>query len=190
MRYVPAVLCLAARQSESAVLVQLLLVHLPEVRGIVGDAFAVVVVLDGGAHGLLGQHAAVDLVRGQPVQRLDDRLVRERERLVDGLALDHLGGHGACGNGRAAAEGVELDVGDGAVFIHLDIHAHDVAALGIADLADAVGVVDLADVAGIAEMIHNFFTVKCHDLLSPFPYLEGDNPSGPAGRLPVSGEGK
>ncbi len=46
-------------------------------------ALAAVVVGQGGLHRLLGQHAAMHLDRGQAVQRLDHRLVRQLQRLVD-----------------------------------------------------------------------------------------------------------
>ena len=151
--------------------VRLFLVGELELLGVVCDAAAVVVVLHRGAHGLLGQHGAVDLVRGQAVERLDHRLVGELQGLVDGLADDQLRRHRARGDGAAAAEGVELAVGDDALVVHLDIHAHDVAALGVADLADPVGVVDLAHVARIAEMIHDLFTVQCHCCILPKLYF-------------------
>ncbi len=46
------------------------------------------------------------------------------------------------------------------VVLDLQVHLHDVAALGVADLADAVGVLDLADIAGVREMIHDGFLYK------------------------------
>ena len=66
-----------------------------------------------------------------------------------GLALDQLRRHGARGDGGAAAERFELDVRN-LVIIDLQIDLHDIAALGIADLADAVGILDDADIARIA----------------------------------------
>ena len=47
---------------------------------------------------------------------------------------------------------LNLHVGYHAV-LHLDIHLHNVAALGVADLADAVGVIHLADVARVLKMV-------------------------------------
>src|SRR5699024_449247 len=101
--------------------------------------------------------------RGQAVERLGHGLVRELHRLGDGLALYHLRRHGAGRDGAAAAEGLELDVGD-YVAVYLQVYLHDVAALGVADLADAVRVLDDADVPGVAEMIHNGLAVKSHDI--------------------------
>ena len=60
---------------------------------VVGDAVFVIVILDGGADGLLGQNGAVDLVGGQTVQRFYHGLVGELEGFFNGLALDQLGGH-------------------------------------------------------------------------------------------------
>ena len=125
---------------------------------VVGDAMLVVIILDGSLDRLLGQHRAMDLVGGQAVQRLHHRLVGEGERLFNGLALDHLGGHAAGGDGRPAAEGVKLYVGDDPVF-YLDIHTHDVAAFGVAHLADAVGVLHFAQVTGVLKVVHDLFTV-------------------------------
>ena len=88
---------------------------------------------------LFGQHGAVQLVRGQTAQRVDTSLFVRASALFDGLALDHLGGDGGRGDGAAAAKRLELDVLD-AVVLDLEVHLHDVAALGVADLADAVRV--------------------------------------------------
>ena len=41
-----------------------------------------VIVLDGGLDGLLGQNGAVQLVRGQSAQRIDDLLIGQRQRIV------------------------------------------------------------------------------------------------------------
>ena len=118
----------------------------------------VVIVLDGGADGLLRQHGAVNLVRGQAVQRFYHRLVGEGQGVLHLLALDELGGHGAGGDGAAAAESLKLHVYDDAV-LDFEVHFHDVAALGVAHLAHAVGVGDVAHIAGVAEVVHDLFTV-------------------------------
>ena len=126
----------------------------------VGDVVLVVIVPDGGPHRLLRQDGTVDLLGGQTVQRLHHRLVAEGQGLADGLALDELRGHGTGGDGAAAAEGVELHVGDGlGVAVHLDIHPHDVAALGVAHCSDAVGLIHLAYVPGMLEVVHDLVTV-------------------------------
>ena len=104
----------------------------------------------------------MQLVRGQTVERFHDLLVRHGERFLDRLALDHLGGHGARSDGAAAAERFKLHVLDDVV-LDLQIHLHNIAAFGVADLADAVRIGDLADVAGIFEMIHYLIAVKSHD---------------------------
>ena len=80
---------------------------------------------------------------------------------MNGLALDHLGGHGGGGNGAAAAEGLELHVLD-AVILDLEVHFHNVAALGVAYLAYAVGIGDLSHIPGMGEMIHDSFCIECH----------------------------
>ena len=98
---------------------------------------------------------------GQTVQRLGNGLVGQLQSLVDGLALDHLGGHGGRRDGGAAAKGLKLHVLDDIVF-NFQINLHDVAALGVADLAHAVGALDGAHVPGVHEVIHNFFAVQCH----------------------------
>ena len=58
----------------------------------------------------------------------------------------------------AAAEGLELYVGDG-VILNFQVDLHNIAALGVAHLTHAVGVRKDAHVSGVAEMVHNFFTV-------------------------------
>ncbi len=52
-------------------------------QDVVGDAVLVVVVLDGGLDGLLRQHGAVELVRGQTVQGVDDLLVGQLQRVFE-----------------------------------------------------------------------------------------------------------
>ena len=74
----------------------------------------------------------MDLDGRQTFQSLDNSLVGQLQSLVHGLALDEVGGHAAGGNGCAAAEGEELDINDDVV-LDLEVHPHDVAALGVAD---------------------------------------------------------
>ncbi len=114
--------------------------------------------------GVGAEIGAVHLVLGQPAELLGDELVGDGHGLVQGLALGHLADHAGDGDGRAAAEGLELDVGQ-PVVLDLDVERHHVAADGIADLADAVGVGQDADVAGIGEMVHDFVAVH-HEPLS------------------------
>ena len=80
---------------------------------------------------------------------------------MNGLALDHLGGHGTGGDGAAAAERLKLHVLDDVV-LDLQIHLHNIAAFGVADLADTVRVFDRADIARVHEMIHDGLCIKCH----------------------------
>ncbi len=100
----------------------------------------------------------MQLVGGQPVERFDNGLVAQLEGLLNGLALDHLGGHGRGGHGCAAAKGLEFDVHDHVVF-DLEHHLHDVAALLVAHHANGVGVRQLAHVAGMGEVIHDLFGI-------------------------------
>ena len=126
-----------------------------------------VIILDGGFDSLFRQNGAVQFVSGQTVQRLGNGFVRELKNFFERLALNQFGRHGTRGDSRAAAESFKFGVSDHAV-VDFQIHFHDVAAFGVADLPDAVRVLDTADVARVAEMIHNFFAVKCHvNHLSP-----------------------
>ena len=94
----------------------------------------------------------------ESVKSIDDLLVADRKRLVNGFALYKLGSHGGRRNGARAAEGLKLDVVDFSV-LYLEINLHDIAALSVADLADTVRIGNLADVARIFEMIHNLIAV-------------------------------
>ena len=76
-----------------------------EVLLVVGKTRAIVVVLQCVLDGFLGQDGAVQLVGGQTVQGFGHGLIGQAHGIVNGLALDHLGGHGGGGNGAAAAEG-------------------------------------------------------------------------------------
>lgn len=129
---------------------------------VVGNVVLVVIVLDRGLDGFLRQHGAVELVRGQTAEGVDDLLIGQRQRVFERAALDHLGGDGARCDRAAAAEGLKFDVFD-PVVLDLQVHLHDVAALGVADLADAVRVRDLADIARVHEMIHDGLGIKCHN---------------------------
>ena len=97
-------------------------------------------------------------MRGKSAQRIDDVLVCHIESLFDRLALDHLSCHRARGNRAAAAEGLKLHVFN-FIVLDLEIHLHDVAAFGVADLTDAIGVGKLAHVARMGEMLHYLFAV-------------------------------
>ena len=99
------------------------------------------------------------LRNGQAVERFGNRLVGQLERFLKRLALDHLGCHRAGRDRRAAAEGLELDTLNDPVVRHLEVDLHDVAALGVANLADAVCILDLAHVARMGEVIEHLFTV-------------------------------
>src|ERR1035437_2353461 len=134
--------------------------------GLFGDVVLLLPVADGGADGVFGEDRTVDLDRRQG-EFLDDVGVGDGEGFGDGLALDPLGGEGAGGDGRAAAEGLELSVLDDLGFgVDADLETHDVAALGCADEAGAYalgGLVEGADVAGVLVVVYYFFAV-CHDV--------------------------
>ena len=132
------------------------------------DALTAVVVGQSSLDGLLGKNRAVHLDRGQTFQSLHNGLVGQLQRLIHGLALDQIGGHAAGGNGCAAAKGEELDVHDHIV-LNFQVHAHDVAALGIAHFTHAVCIGQLTYVVRICEMLHDLGTIHtCHNYCSPF----------------------
>ena len=125
------------------------------------------VVLDGALDGVLSQDRTVDLDRRQG-QFFDDSHVVDGQGLVHGLTLEPLGGQAGGCDGRAAAEGLELRLGDGlGSGVHFDLEAHHVAALGGSDQAgtDVVAVlIQGADVAGVLEVVEKFFAV-CHNYI-------------------------
>ena len=92
---------------------------------------------------------------GGTAQGLRHRLVGDVGRLPETLAHHHLGHHARGGHGGAAAERLELDVGDPVLVIDGDADAHHIAADRVADLADAVGVLDLPHVARVREVVHD-----------------------------------
>ena len=126
------------------------------------DALTTVVVGQSGLDGLLSQNRAVDLDGRQTFQSLDNGLVGQLQSLVNGLALDEVGGHAAGCDRSAAAEGEELDVNDDVV-LDFEVHPHDVAALGVADFTHAVCVGDLTHVVRMCKMLHDLCAIHtCH----------------------------
>ena len=125
----------------------------------VQDALTDIVVADGGLDGLFGQDGAVHLVQGKAVQRFGHLVVGEGEGLLYRTALDHLGGHGTGGDGRAAAEGLEFGVGDDVV-LDPEGDLHDIAAFGVSCDAHCVRVLNGTGVAGVIEVIH--YLVRIH----------------------------
>src|SRR5712664_979025 len=121
------------------------------------------VVLDRGLDGVLGQDRAVDLHRRER-QLLGDLRVLDGRGLVQGLALDPLGYERARRDRRAAAVGLEARILDAAVGADLDLQLHDVAAGRRADHAGADGIVALverADVSRVFVVIY-YFVAICH----------------------------
>ena len=83
----------------------------------------------------------------------------ESEGILNALALDKLGSHRRGSDCSAAAERLELAICDNIVLVDLEIYLHNIAALCIADNANALRVINLTNVSGIGEMIHNLFTI-------------------------------
>ena len=126
------------------------------------DALTAVVVGQSSLDSLLSQNRAVHLDRGQTLQSFHNGLVGQLQCLVHGLALDQVGGHAAGGNGGTAAKGQELDINDHVV-LDLQVHAHDIAALGVAHFTHAVCIGDLADIVRVCEMLHDLCAIHtCH----------------------------
>src|SRR5262249_39110296 len=120
--------------------------------------------------GVLGQHRAVNLDRGQ-VQLLHDHAVLDLLRLVDRLALEPFGRERRRRDGRAASERLELGVLDASIVADLDLQAHDVAARRRADESSAYAIVTLVerpDVARVLVMFDDLVAV-CHGTRSYFP---------------------
>ena len=101
----------------------------------------------------------MDLDRRKSLERFHDRFVRQLFHFRKRSSFDKLGRHGARRDRRTAAERLELDVLDDFIFVDLQKHLHDVAALGVADGADAGRVRNLTDVSGMLKMIQNFFRI-------------------------------
>ena len=57
------------------------------------DAVSLIVIVDSRLNRFFGEDGAVDFCGRKPIERLDDRLIGERESLVDRFALYELGCH-------------------------------------------------------------------------------------------------
>lgn len=124
------------------------------------DALALVVVGKSGTYSLLCENGAVYLLRRKSLERFDNCLVGKAQSVVDRLALYHFGCDGRSCDRCAAAEGLELTIGDSlCIVIDLDVHLHYIAALCVADLADTVCVFDFTNVSRVCEMVHYFIAV-------------------------------
>src|SRR6266705_2461284 len=138
------------------------------VRGPLGgrnfDAVFLLPVADGGLDGVFSEHGTVNLHRRKRTLAHDVRVL-DRKRLINRLALHPLGGERGAGDGRPAAEGLELGFfNDLGLRVDLHLQLHHVAALRRADEAGPnVGIFlrEAADVARIVVVIHYFFAV-CH----------------------------
>src|SRR6476660_2041599 len=86
------------------------------------------VVLEGGLDGVLGEHRAVNLHRGQ-LELADDVRILDLGRLVHRPTLEPFCGQARRGDGAPAAKGLELGVlDDPRLQVDLDLELHDVAA--------------------------------------------------------------
>ena len=98
-----------------------------------------------------------DIVLALEEYDLSDKQCKALLKSPSPLADDAAGG-----NGGTAAKGQELDINDHVV-LDLQVHAHDIAALGVADLTHAVCIGDLADIVRVCEMLHDLCAIHtCH----------------------------
>lgn len=95
---------------------------------------------------------------------LGDLGVLDAAGLLEGHATDKLGQVAAAGDGGSAAEGLELDVGDGVVIgVDLDLQLHHIAASRGADKTSADVVLALAhatDIARVVVVVENLLVVS------------------------------
>ena len=109
----------------------------------------------------------------EKLQMMYDKGMKDAEKIgtfLNCLANNHLRSHRAGRNRRATAKGLELRVAHNLILVDIQEDAHDVAALRVADRADAAGVIDFTHIAGVHEMIHDFFGI--HSLFTPLNFLE------------------
>ena len=121
-----------------------------------------VVVGDGGLDGVLSQHRAVELDGGQ-AQLLGDLSVLDLAGIVEAHAAHELGEVAAGGDGGAAAERLELDIGDAVCLgVDSDLQLHHVATSRGADEAGAdveILLVHGTDISGPRVVVEDLFVV-------------------------------
>jgi hypothetical protein len=129
-----------------------------------GEFTSPVPIADGGTNRILGQHRTVNLHRRQR-QFFHDVCVFDAHRVVHGAAFDPLRGQRRAGDGRAAAEGLELGLFDHlGLGVHANLQAHYVAALWRAHQARAhLGgiLVERAHIPRVVVVI-DYLVAVCH----------------------------
>src|SRR5579864_1200018 len=128
------------------------------------DAVLLLPVADGRLDGVFREHGTVDL-HWRKRQLAHDVRVLDRKRLFDRLALHPFRSERGAGDGRPAAEGLELGFfNDLRLRVDFHLQLHHVAALRRAHEARPdvrVAFREAADVPGVVVVIHYFFAV-CH----------------------------
>lgn len=124
-------------------------------------------------------HKSGRTLNGWQAKLLGNLGVLDTAGLLKGHTANKLSQVAAAGDGRATAEGLELDVGDGVIVgVDLDLQLHHIAASRSADKASADIAVALAHTANIARVV-----VVVEDLLMVSSLADGllDRGSGGAG---------
>ena len=86
-------------------------------------------------------------------------LVGYLKGFLNGLALYQFSCHTAGCNCCTAAECLEFGFLNNTVVINIQIHAHDISALCVADGTDTARVLDLSYVSRVIKMVHYLFAV-------------------------------
>ncbi len=147
---------------------------------VVVDPRLAAIVSHGGLQRLAPHHRAMHLLGRQAIEIVGNLLVGDLQGFVQRHALDDLGQRRRRGDGRTAAEGLEMRIQNALGFgIDLEHQAQRVAALDRTDVPDGIGAVQGTGVTRIEEMLTDFFGVIPHDAA---PLILVDSQDGGPGR--------
>lgn len=121
------------------------------------------VVGQGCLDGILSQHRAMQLHRGQ-TQLFGNVCVLQLASLIDGFSLHPFGGQGTACDCRSTAKSFEFGINDFAILVHFDLQFHDITTGRCSDQSGSNGHVLLVQRAHVARVLVVFDYLQSKEL--------------------------